>query len=68
MTFTAFPSRKTNTDLIAYFVLNKEKLVNIPESLNRFETCNSVQVYLKFLREKHGKYLHQYWQCQILIN
>lgn len=66
--FTAFPSHKTNPGLIAYFLLNKEKLVNISESLNRFETCNSVQVYLKFLREKHGKYLHQYFLCQILIN
>lgn len=46
MTFTVFPSDKTNIDLIAYFVLNKEKLVNISASSNRFLTRNSVQDYL----------------------
>lgn len=53
MTFTVVPSNKTNIDLIAYFVLNKEKLVTVSASSNRFQTCNSVQVNLEFLRGKH---------------
>lgn len=54
MTFyTVFPSGKTSIDLIAYFVLNKEKLVNISASSIRFQTCNSVQDYLEFLRGRH---------------
>lgn len=53
MTFTIFPLDKANTDLIAYSVLNNEKLVNVSASSNRFQTRNSVQDYLDFLRGKH---------------
>jgi len=49
-----FPSNKTNIDLIVHLVLNKDKLVKISPSSNRFQTCNSVHDYLDFSGESTG--------------